>query len=218
MTFKLFIVSVLAILFLATCSNRHITGSYVLGYKGISSHQIVFIEQPKAFEYDLKTESGIFEYSAGNWNQNKNYLILYGFNDKNIKVLDVENKVTDNIGNDKILIQLSPLSNLIKTDVVINNSAVVPVARDTSFVYDGKIEGIQIKSYLSYSGLLSWQPKIDTLYSSVINPGSTNGVKLITLKFLVNPKDFVRIKLLDTVTIKNNHVLLWHNLKLIKSR
>jgi len=216
MKYKFFISTILAILLLTRCSNKHISGSYAHGYKGISSHEFVFVEQPKKFEYYLRTESGVFEYSVGNWNQNKKRIILYGFNDNNIKALNVENKVADNTGNDKVLIQFSPSSDMIKANVVINNNIVVPVARDTTLVYNGRIAAIQIKSYLSYSGLLSWQPKIDTLYSSVINTGSTRSDKLITLKFVVNPEDFVRTKLVDTLTIKNNHTLLWRNLKLRK--
>jgi hypothetical protein len=153
---------------------------------------------------------GVLEYSTGSWVRNRNQVILNGFADSNIKALNVKSAITDNLNNkDKILIQYRTTSSLVKSVVVINNDAVVNVSSDTAFFSDLKIKVVQIKSYLSYTGLLSSSPKIDTLYSSKIELDN-NGNKDMVLSFSVNQYDFVRTKLTDTITLKRN-ALLYHN-------
>ena len=175
-------------------------------------------DRPNRFEYYLRSEMGVLEYSTGSWVRNKNQIILNGFTDNNIKDLNVESTITDNADNkDKVLIQYTTTSNLVKSDIIINDNAVVRVSSDTTFFSDLKIKVVQIKSYLSYTGLLSSSPKIDTLYSSRIEVDkSSNKNKDVVLKFAVNPNDFARTKLTDTITVKRNALLYHDKIKLKK--
>jgi hypothetical protein len=209
---------VFTILFLPSCGNVHYLNGRYTRHSGVSSEEITFTQLPNKFEYYFKSEMGVLNYSTGNWIQNKNQVVLNGFTDTNIKTLKVEKDETvDNtISIDKILIKYSPTEATIKTSVVINNTTVISVSRDTSLAYP-EIKTIEVKSYLSYKGLLSSPPKIDTLYSQKIEINNSNHNKIITLKFTVSPEDFVREKLTDTITVKNNHTLLWRKLKLTKS-
>jgi hypothetical protein len=202
---------ILAILFFENCNSvYHLNGKYANGYAGVSGEEIRFMQQPNRFEYFLRSEMGVLEYSTGSWVRNRNQVILNGFADSNIKALNVKSAITDNLNNkDKILIQYRTTSSLVKSVVVINNDAVVNVSSDTAFFSDLKIKVVQIKSYLSYTGLLSSSPKIDTLYSSKIELDN-NGNKDMVLSFSVNQYDFVRTKLTDTITLKRN-ALLYHN-------
>lgn len=204
---------ILIILFFENCNSVHtLNGRYTNSYAGVSGEEIRFMQQPNRFEYYLRSEMGVLEYSTGSWVRNKNQVILNGFTDSNIKTLSVEDKITDNADNkSKVLIQYTTTSNLVKADVVINDNAVVRVSSDTIFFSDLKIKTVQIKSYLSYTGLLSSSPKIDTLYSSKIEvDNSSNKNKDVVLKFAVTPNDFARTKLTDTITAYKN-VLLYHN-------
>lgn len=213
------IIFILTILLFENCNSiHHLNGRYANSYAGVSGEEIRFMQQPKRFEYYLRSEMGILEYSTGSWVRNKNRIILNGFTDSNIKTLNVENKITDNADNkSKVLIQFTTTSNLIKADVVINDNVVVRVSSDTAFFYNVKIKTIQIKSYLSYTGLLSSSPKIDTLYSSKIEVDNcSNKNKDVALKFVVNPNDFARTKLTDTITVKKNALLYQDKIKLKK--
>ena len=202
------------LLFVSCTTYKQLIGSYNDG-KHI---EFSFTENPNKFEYHLRSEMGVLEYSTGSWVRNKNQVVLNGFTDSNIKTLNVEDKITDNADNkDKVLIQYTTISNLVKSDVIINDNAVIRISSDTTFFSELKIKTVQIKSYLFYTGLLSSSPKIDTLYSSKINvDNSSNKNRDVVLKFVVNPSDFARTKLTDTFTVRNN-VLLYHDkIKLIK--
>ena len=204
---------ILTILLFENCNSvHHLNGRYANSYAGVSGEEIRFMQQPNRFEYYLRSEMGVLEYSTGSWVRNKNQVILNGFTDSNIKTLNVENKITDNGDNkDKVFIQYTTTSNLVKSDVIINDNAVVRVSSDTTFFSELKIKVVQIKSYLSYTGLLSSSPKIDTLYSSKIEvDNSSNKNKDVVLKFSVNLNDFARTKLSDTITVKRN-ALLYHD-------
>lgn len=210
---------VLTILLFENCSSvHHLYGKYTNSYAGVSGEEIRFMQHPNRFEYYLRSEMGILEYSTGNWIRNKNQVILNGFTDSNIKALDVGNIITDNAdNNDKVLIQYTKTSGLVKSDVIINDNAVVRVSSDTTFFSELKIKTVQIKSYLSYTGLLSSPPKIDTLYSLKIKvDNSSNKNKDVVLKFAVDLNDFARIKLTDTITVKRNALLYHDKIKLKK--
>ncbi len=207
------IIFIFTILLFENCNSiHHLNEKYANNYAGVSGEEIRFMQQPNRFEYYLRSEMGILEYSTGRWVRNKNQIILNGFTDSNIKTLNVENKITDNADNkSKVLIQFTTTSNLIKADVIINDNAGFRISGDTTFFSDLKIKTVQIKSYLSYTGLLSSSPKIDTLYSSKIEVNkSSNKNKDLVLKFAVNSNDFARTKLSDTITVKKS-ALLYHN-------
>ncbi len=207
------------ILLFENCNSVHyLNGRYANSYAGVSGEEIIFMQQPNRFEYYLRSEMGILEYSTGSWVRNKNQIILRGFTDSNIKILNVENKITDNADNkSKVSIQYTTTSNIIKADVIINDYTVASVSGDTAFFSDLNIKTVQIKSYLSYTGLLSSSPKIDTLYSSKIEVNNSNNKnKEVVLKFTVNSNDFARTKLTDTITVKKNDLLYHDKIKLKK--
>jgi len=212
---KLIIILTALLFFFIGCTTiKKLSGNYHDG-KHI---EFVFTDAPNKFEYYFRSEMGVLEYSTGSWIRNKNQIILNGFTDSNIKSLNLENKITDNVDNkDKVLVQYIPASNLVKADVIINNNVVIHISRDTTFFSAIKIKTIQVKSYLSYTGLLSSNPKIDTLYSSKIEvDNSANKNKDVALKFAVGPNDFARTKLTDTITVRNKALLYRSKIKLKK--
>lgn len=207
------IIFILTVLLFENCNSfHHLNEKYGNSYVGVSGEEIKFMQQPNWFEYYLRSEMGVLEYSTGSWVRNKNQIILNGFTNTNIKNLNVENKITDNADTkDKVFIQYKTTSSLVKADVFINDNEVIPVSSDTAFFSEFDIKSVQIKSYLSYTGLLSSSPKIDTLYSSKIKVGNSSNKNIdVVLKFAVNQNDFARIKLTDTITVKKN-ALLYHN-------
>jgi hypothetical protein len=208
------ILTVLPFFFIGCTTLKKLNGKYSDG-KHI---EFVFTDTPNKFEYYLRSEMGVLEYSTGSWVQNKNQVILNGFTGSNINSLSYENTTTKNTDSkDKVLIRYTPASNLEKTDVIINDSNVIHVSMDTTFFSAIKIKTIQVKSYLSYTGLLSSPPKIDTLYSSKIkvNDGSSEN-KNIVLTFTVHPYDFTRVKFNDTLIVKSNRILYLNKTKLKK--
>lgn len=212
---KLIIISTVLLFFFTGCTTvKKINGNY-----GDGEHiELVFTDAPNKFEYYSRGEMGILVYSTGNWVQNKNQVILNGFTDINIKSLSVENKITDNADNkDKVLIRYTPTSSLVKADVIINDNNIVRLSMDTIFFSAIKIKTVQVKSYLSYTGLLSSNPKIDTLYSSKIEvDNNSNKNKDVALKFAVDELDFARRKLTDTITVRNRAVLYLNKIKFRK--
>lgn len=208
------ILTVLPFFFIGCTTLKKLNGKYSDG-KHI---EFVFADTPNKFEYYLRSEMGVLEYSTGSWVQNKNQVILNGFTGSNINSLSYENTTTENTDSkDKVFIRYTPASNLEKTDVIINDSNVIHVSMDTTFFSAIKIKTIQVKSYLSYTGLLSSPPKIDTLYSSKIkvNDGSSEN-KNIVLTFTVHPYDFARVKFNDTLIVKSNRILYLNKTKLKK--
>lgn len=212
---KVVVILTVSILLFVSCT----TYKQLVGHYNDGKHiEFVFTETPNKFEYYLRSEMGVLEYSTGSWVRNKNQVILNGFTDSNIKTLSVEDKITDNADNkSKVLIQYTTKNNLVKADVIINDNAVVRVSSDTTFFYDLKIKTVQIKSYLSYTGLLSSSPKIDTLYSSKIEiDNSSNKNKDVVVKFAITSNDFARTKLTDTITVQKNALLYNDKIKLKK--
>lgn len=208
------ILTVLPFFFIGCTTLKKLNGKYSDG-KHI---EFVFTDTPNKFEYYLRSEMGVLEYSTGSWVQNKNQVVLNGFAGSNINSLSYENTTTENTDSkDKVLIRYTPASNLEKTDVIINDSNVIRVSMDTTFFSAIKIKTIQVKSYLSYTGLLSSPPKIDTLYSSKIKVNDSSGAnKNIVLTFTIHPYDFVRVKFNDTLTVKSNRILYLDKTKLKK--
>ena len=207
------VIFILPVLLFENCNSPHnLSGKYINSYAGVSGEEIRFMQQPDKFEYFFRSEMGVLEYSTGSWIRNKNQIILNGFTDNNLKTLNVEDKITDNAGNkSNVLIQYTTKSNIVKAEVIINDNAVTRISGDTTFFFDFKIKTVQVKSYLSYSGLLSSPPKIDTLYSSRINISGSSESKNIVLKFTVHPYDFARVKFNDTLTVKNSRTLYQKN-------
>jgi hypothetical protein len=213
---KLLIISTVLLLFFTGCTTvKKINGKYHDG-KHI---EFQFTEAPNKFEYYFRSEMGVLEYSTGSWVRNKNQIILNGFDNSSIKILNVENEITNNTeeSKDKIYVQYTTANNLIKADVIINDSSVISISKDTTIFCTTKIKTLQVKSYLSAMGLLSSSPKIDTLYSSKIRVenNSKNSKKLI-LKFTISPSEFARTKLNDTITVKGNILLYGDKIKLKK--
>lgn len=205
--------TVLLFLFIGCTTIKKLNGKY-----HDSKHiEFEFTEASNRFEYYFRSEMGVLEYSTGSWVRNKNQIILNGFDDSNIKILNVENEITDNADENKIHVHYTTANNLIKADVIINDSVVVSVSKDTAISFATKIKTVQVKSYLSSIGLLSSSPKIDTLNSSKIEVGNnSNKSKKVVLKFTVNPSEFARIKLSDTITVKGNTLLYGNKVKLKK--
>lgn len=212
---KAIIILIVLLYFFIGCTTlKKLNGKYSDG-KHI---EFVFTDTPNKFEYYFRSEMGVLEYSTGNWVQNKNQVLLNGFTGSNINSLSYENTISENTDSkDKVLIRYTPAGNLEKTEVIINDINVVPVSMDTTFFSAIKVKTIQVKSYLSYTGLLSSPPKIDTLYSSriIVNNGSTVN-KNIVLTFAVHPYDFVRVKFNDTLTVKSNQIIYLEKTKLKK--
>ena len=207
--------TVLLFFFIGCTTIKELSGSYHDG-KHI---EFKFTEAPNKFEYYFRSEMGVLEYSVGSWVRNKNQLILNGFDDSNIRILNVENEITDNAdGNkDKINVQYATANNLAKADIVINDNAVIRVSNDTSFFFPTKIKTVQVKSYLSSRGLLSSSTKIDTLFSSKIEVNNNrNRSKNVVIKFSVSPSEFARVKLTDTIIVKRKALLYRNKIKLEK--
>jgi hypothetical protein len=212
-------IATLSLLFLGQCTSmKQLNGTYSNG----NNIEFKFSGSAKEFEYFLKGEMGTLQYSSGKWELEKDKLHLFGFNDSDIKTLDVKSTIKENVGSNGTKIEIhyntDNAATYIKSLVLVNDSNAYIITKDTILYLVYKVETIQAKSYLSYTGLLSSSPKIDTLYSSKINVGNGNSEnKNIILKFAVHPYDFVRVKLTDTLTVKNSRTLYHDKTKLKKS-
>jgi hypothetical protein len=168
----------------------------------------------------MRGEMGLLQYSTGEWKLDKNKVYLTGFNDKDRSVLNVETAFANNLNSNgtqvEIFYRTGKAATYIKSVIVINDNTIYEITKDTTLSPEYKVATIQVKSYLSYEGLLSSSPKIDTLYSQKIKVDEAKDKK-ITLKFSVNSEDFFRTKLADTITVKNNHTLVYDKIKLKKS-
>lgn len=205
-----------ALLFIGCNTLNKMKGRYENG----NTIEFIIKDIPKEFEYFLKSEMGTLQYSKGRWELNKDRMRIFGFNRDNLKNLDVESIVNKNVGVTKVEIYYNTdnAATYIKSVIVINDNKIYPIAKDTVFFPGYNVETIQVKSYLSYTGLLSSNPQIDTLYSSKINIDNTNGKSInIILKFSVHPYDFVRVPLNDTLTVKNSRLIYYKKTKLKKS-
>jgi len=208
-------------IFFGSCTNiNHISGTYTNVFKGIMGSEIRFLQTPDSFKYYLRTEGSVKDYSAGSWIKMKNKIILEGFNNNNINLIAVESTFENypSYNQDMVVIRYRPkqLDVFTKVDVIINEDKRIRVSGDTVFFSAKKINNIRVVSFYNHDGLLLFNPeRIDTLSSSKITM-SVNNYKRIALNFSIKPEDFYRIKLLDTLTIKNNKILLWGNRKMKK--
>src|ERR1044071_6689471 len=87
---KITTISILVPLLFGGCKpTNELNGNYRNG----SNIHFKLMQAPNKFEYFLKGEMGTLQYSSGMWKLEKNKLYLFGFNDDNIKTLDVESVV-----------------------------------------------------------------------------------------------------------------------------
>lgn len=194
-------------------STVPIKGTYTSGYAGIVGEELNFFQGPGKFEYAYRTELGIRNYSFGTWRQHKKSIFLYGLADSNINVINIESKFEDdpNEIRDKIEIQYKdePLDTFTKVDIITNEDARVRIPGDTAYFTDAVIRTLQVKSYMVFDGMWGSPALLDTLYSPRIAIPNTGKHKRILLKFNVDHNDFYRIRLTDTLTIKNRRKLIW---------
>ena len=203
------------LLFIGCNTIKKLNGRYTNG----NNVELKIKDRPKDFEYFLRSEMGVLQYSKGKWTLRERKLYLLGFSDEDIKALDVEHVINKNADGNSTRVEIHYSTDkaitYIKSVIVINDSKIYMIAKDTMLTPDYKVETIQVKSYLSYTGLLSSPQKIDTLYSSKIKVSDeSNANKNIVLKFTVHPYDFVRVKLTDTLTVRNSHTLYQNKTKL----
>lgn len=214
---KIITITALSLLFFAQCTTiNKLSGTYT----DTNNMEFKFNDSNKKFEYFFRSGMGVLQYSKGNWQINNHKLYLQGLSDQNIKMIDVECAINNNVNGGKTQVELhwsnDEAVNNIRSAIVINNNKIYMASRDTVFTLDYIVEVIQVKSYLFYSGLLSSPPKIDTLYSSKINISRGNESKNLVLKFTVHPYDFARIKFSDTLSVKNNRTLYLNKTRLKK--
>jgi len=209
---------ILSILFFAGCTTcKKLSAMYSDG----NNIELRFLDKPNKFEYYFRSEMGVLEYSNGSWQLEKGKLELSGFKDDNINALNVKSVINKNEDNRTSRIEIhyntDRATTNIKSVILINGNNIYTIIRDTVFSPDYKVETIQVKSYLSYTGLPSSSPKIDTLYSSKMNIGDgANETKNVVLEFTVQPYDFVRVKLNETLLVKNCRTLYLSKAKLKK--
>jgi hypothetical protein len=189
-------------------------GAYTSGYAGIAGEKLNFSQESGKFEYAYRTELGIRNYSFGTWKQHKKMIFLDGLADSNINVINVESKVEDDLNEtrDKIEIQYKdePLDTFTKVDIIVNESTGVRIPGDTAYFTDAVTRTLQVKSYLFHDGVLfGTPPRLDTLFSPLITIPNTGKHKRILLKFNVEHHDFYRVRLTDTLTVKNRRTLVW---------
>jgi len=212
----LLIIFILSI-FESCTSTNHIQGSYNNVYFGIAGEKFTFFKEPNKFEYYSSTEGALKAYSSGTWKQDKRSIFLSGYDNKNINILNIKNNVKDypNDNRDKIVVhyKVDPLDIFTKVDVIVNRTFQIRISDDTAFFVDNAVRTLLIKSYLAHQEdqLYRTSPLIDTLYSPEIKIADPDKHKLILLKVNVAQKDFYRVKLIDTLTVKNRRILLWHN-------
>lgn len=209
-------VSIFLITIFQNCtSTKPIIGRYTYSFAGIAGEEIDFIQNPNTFEFYSRTEYGLQDYSSGTWTQCKKKIFLFGFNESNLKILDVKCKIEESFdqSRDKVVVQYrdEPLDTFTKVDIIVNGSYNVRIPGDTTFLTDASIRTLQVKSYLVHEGIsFGNAPRVDTLYSrkiEVSNTGSRN--KMIFLKFDVDQRAFYRSRLSDSLMVKNNRTFKW---------
>jgi hypothetical protein len=212
----------LIVLNFENCSTTsQVSGRYSNVYAEIAGVEFKFTQAPNTFEYRATTEGAVRLFSSGTWKQSKKTVLLNGFDERNINVLNVESKTEDysDDSRDKVVVQYkdNPLDTFIKVDLIIDGVFKVRIPGDTTFFADA-INMFQVKSYLVHEGFsLGGPPSIDTLSTTEIKVSNTSS-KIVLLKFDVAQNDFYRIKLTDTLTVKNNRVLKWHKTEFKKIR
>src|SRR5690606_38837167 len=149
-------------------------------------------------------------------------IILNGFDEKNLNVLNIVSKVEISpiISTNNIIVKYNENSpdTFTKVDIIINGNSGVPISADTAF-FVNEVRTLLVKTYLSHDGYLLRNPyHIDTVYSPEISVDDEYPNKKIFLTININRDDFYRIPLVDTLTIKNKNTLLKRNYKFKKIR
>lgn len=207
------IIFLASIIFSKCDSPKHLNGLYTDG-KNI---EFKFSDSSKSFEYTVGSEMGILQYAQGTWILINNKLHLSGFNNDDIKTINVESDIRDWKGNLETRLEIHTTSDAVshvKSNILVNGNYIGAMTKDTVLVFNDRIKTLQIKSYLSHTGLLSSPSLIDTLYSNKIVVDDRSGNKNIILNITIHPYDFKRVKFADTLTLKNNHTIYLNNVKL----
>jgi hypothetical protein len=211
------VIAVLITLDLEKCtpSNR-IDGTFSNSPSGMAGEAFKFDSHRYTFEYFTKTEGTTTRYSSGYWTSCNRYISFSGFNDGNIKNLNVTRKIEDyaSTTDDKIVVNWvrDPLDTFIKVVMVVNANWEFPIAGDTIILMKSSIKSIQLKSYLGYNGLfLRARPLIDTLYSNQFDSPASAKHKIVSLKFKVEYDDFYRTEISDSLRIKTKKTIIFHN-------
>lgn len=206
---KNYFIVIIGLCLIGACRrSKIVSGSYTNG----NAIEYRFEKSPNYFEYFLRSEMGLLAYSKGKWIQKDDSLLLSGFTDKNIKHLEIKyNLSRENPINDiltKIYYSSDCNYNYIKTDILLNGIKLCEVVQDTIIQTTTVVNTIQVLSYMSYSGLFSNAPKNDTLSSSIISveEGSSKH-KIIYIRNMVSPEDFIRTEYSDTLIIKTDRIL-----------
>jgi hypothetical protein len=219
MKLELSIVGVVIFFVFCGCNGtQNISGTFVRSYgKVIGGMEFKITKEPNEFYYEESGDMGLAEQSKGGWIRNGSKLVLSGYNDQNINLLEIKTDFKENTANlpDMITVQYHRdiFDTSIKVDLWINNEIKVRISGDTSLAMESEVKNLRIKSYLEHNGFSYGNPiRIDTLYSSIIDVNSAeNRSNEINIKFDVDLASFYRVKLSDTLIIKSKKVLQWHN-------
>lgn len=176
-----------------------------------SNYWFSFEKKDSGFEYFLKGEWGILQYSKGKWSKNGKYLYLMGYTDKNLKLLDV-NYQTQPAEKTQLDINCNTINAPIFTDIIINDTIIYRIKKDTVLMPKFNVKVIQVKSYLVFDGMLPIKPLIDTLVS-VRKEIDNSSDKQISLNYFVKPEDFVRVVLSDTLLMNNKKIYVTSDTK-----
>lgn len=219
---KLILSSIIILLVIHAFENctptTHIQGTYTNTnvYRGLSGEEFRFGGDTSTFEYYSRLEGSISKYSAGTWRSDRKKVLIEGFNDESINLLNVKMGFEDysqgSADRISVIYQYDAIDTFIKVDLTVNNNYLIRLSKDTTFQISMPITSIQLKSYLMYNGLLpSIPPRVDTLYYPEKQINHTDGHKNITLKFSISMIDFYRDKLADSLKIKNRTTLVFRD-------
>ncbi len=185
-----------------------------------SSSEIRLSSGTRRFEYSKRTEGSILKYSAGTWMQTKKTIILNGFTADKIDSVDIQAKIQSHAASDNLVNITFPhryLDNYTKAYLLINSNPGILLNGDTVLTVREPITSIQIKCFLEMQDFIFRGPQlIDTLYSPRIKPVRSDTYQSIFLQFDLRLEDFYRVKLTDTIFIKSNRRLNWHNVRFKK--
>lgn len=195
------------------CISAKPDGTFMPQRSPLGGAMFNFNNTSKEFEYYSYGEWGIQQYSKGDYMTKGNKIYLYGFNDKNLNLLKWKfstAKDSSNYSKLKIRINYRKLqtNNMIKNILVIDDKELIKLNADTTLSFPHYPNSLQVKSFMSYTGLLANTPSIDTIQTSkmAINSGNIN-YNIINLFITIDGNDFSRIKLKDTLSMKRHNIL-----------
>lgn len=195
------------------CANIKIDGRYIAKRSLLGGASFNFNDSNKEFEYYSYGEWGIQAYSKGTYAIKKNKIYLLGYTDANIKHIDYRSSVIDDsMNHSKIKVCISYRmyqgNNMIQTILLVDNEKHINLNKDTTLFFHTMPRDLQVISYMSYDGLLSNPPPIDTLKTSRIIMSNRGRFNTINLSFIINGNDFSRVAMNDTLKIKKQNLLL----------